>query len=164
MLALWRVAQAQEARLLGMPVADLSTLTMPGLGSVDVIHLCVDSGGCLAGLISIEPMNAAAGAVVQVETLVVAPSMQRRGIASMLLSAVLQRWPQHDVSVTTAIANAPALALYAGFGFRPLRFGSMGEAHVPVVKLLRTSGSAVTSGSDPAQSTDQRADADRPQR
>ncbi|MEO5732364.1 MAG: hypothetical protein ABIN96_03670, partial [Rubrivivax sp.] len=66
-------------------------------------------------------------------------------------TAVLQRWPLHDLTVTTATANAPALALYARFGFRPLRMGRMGTAGLPVVQLLRRATAPTVGGaSDPA--------------
>lgn len=155
MLALWRRAHVQEARLLGLPEAAVSAQALPGGHEAGdgAAHFGVDHDGRLVGLITLTGIdrqgcdndnnnndndnNDNSACFLNIDTLVVDPSRQRRGIASALLGFVLQRWPRHRLTVTTACANAPAIALYDGFGFRSLRFGTMGDSAVPVVQLLR---------------------------
>lgn len=58
------------------------------------------------------------GAVVDVERLVVAPRVFRRGIGATLVAAVLARAAGRPVVVATGRDNTPARALYRRAGFR----------------------------------------------
>ena len=53
-----------------------------------------------------------------VEARVVAPAWQRRGIGSALMIGLMRAHPQARLQVSTARANAPALALYQRLGFQ----------------------------------------------
>ena len=57
------------------------------------------------------------GRELEITRLVVDPAAHRQGIASALLAALEQRHPRTEFVVSTAQANAPALALYRRHGF-----------------------------------------------
>ncbi len=59
------------------------------------------------------------GDVVEIEKVMVHPSVHRRGIASALVSQIIERAPQSDIVVTTGRDNAPGVAMYAKHGFVP---------------------------------------------
>jgi GNAT superfamily N-acetyltransferase len=59
-----------------------------------------------------------AGDSVDIEKVMVSPTVLRRGIASALLGRVLDRASGREIRVATGRSNAPAVALYAKHGFR----------------------------------------------
>ncbi|WP_332663435.1 GNAT family N-acetyltransferase [Aeromicrobium sp.] len=55
---------------------------------------------------------------VEIEKVMVSPTVMRRGIASALLGQVVDRASGREILVATGRANTPAVALYAKHGFR----------------------------------------------
>lgn len=130
-------AYAQEAAL-------LQVSSFPPLErTVDDILRSADTfigarfGTDLAGALGIE--REAPNAVPWLSSLVVAPAFQRRGVASGLLSFFLGT--QHgEVMVSTDTRNAPALELYARFGFVPVNCRTVGEGMFEIVELKWNAG------------------------
>ncbi len=90
--------------------------------------------GRLAAVIEIE--RPAAGQL-HIASLAVRPEYFRRGLASALLAAVLAEPGIERITVDTAAANTPALALYRKFGFSLQRRWQTREG-IPMVTLVRT--------------------------
>ena len=63
---------------------------------------------------------------VEIEKIMVSPTVMRRGIASALLGRVLDRASGRDVLASTGRSNTPAVSLYAKHGF-----GIEAEEEVP---------------------------------
>ena len=74
---------------------------------------------------------------MHISSLVVAPHRQHQGIGRLLLAAALEQWRHAVLTVSTAAKNAPALSLYAKFGFKEYRRKSLGPEAVELVKLRR---------------------------
>lgn len=64
--------------------------------------------------------------VAEIDRVMVHPSAHRRGIASLMVTAMLDRLPGYDVVVTTGSDNPPGIAMYAKHGFE-----TVGEIEVP---------------------------------
>ena len=75
-----------------------------------------------------------------VNSLVVHPDHQRRGIGRSLLLEALRLGDGEAFAVSTAAKNAPALALYTSHGFVAYRFGTIGPEALALVKLRRPAG------------------------
>jgi ribosomal protein S18 acetylase RimI-like enzyme len=73
---------------------------------------------------------------VHIGSLVVRPERFRAGLASALLEHVLALRATRRLTVSTGVANAPALALYAGAGFAELKRWTT-EDGIPMVTLQR---------------------------
>ena len=137
-IAVLQPAYAQESQLLG--VTDFPPLqrTAIDVAASDDFHLGAWLSGTLAGVLALgrddDPDQLCIG------TLVVHPQYQRRGVARALMLALLQRTTGMQLAVATGQANAPALALYAAFGFVAYRHGAAGSPdgqQIPLVKLRR---------------------------
>jgi ribosomal protein S18 acetylase RimI-like enzyme len=119
--AVWAQAAAQEAALL--------KATLPPSGAASVAARAAFFLGAwdsddLLGALALGPGDEAGQ--LAITTLVVAPAWQRQGIARTLLAEALRRADARAgtvVTVVTAVANAPALALYRGCGFVEQRRG-----------------------------------------
>lgn len=78
-----------------------------------------------------------------VATLGVDPAYQRRGIGRQLLAAVEAHLPVPLLKLTVRVSNAPAIALYEQFGYRPAgrlaRYYPSGEDGL-VMERRRTAG------------------------
>jgi GNAT superfamily N-acetyltransferase len=72
---------------------------------------------------------------VCISSLVVHPQAQRRGIGLALLEAALDHAPHYVCKVQTGAANAPALALYARFGFEEIGRDWVGPERLELVHL-----------------------------
>lgn len=54
---------------------------------------------------------------IDIDRLIVAPPMQRRGVGSTLVRDLIRAETAKSIVVSTASLNAPAIALYQGLGF-----------------------------------------------
>jgi ribosomal protein S18 acetylase RimI-like enzyme len=88
---------------------------------VGVLSLCTCEDGC----------------GVNISSLVVLPDFQRRGIGRALLAAVTEKHGSTGITVQTAAANGPALALYESYRFTVYRRWSVGSEKLELVKLRR---------------------------
>ena len=132
MLAVQRAAYAIEAELIGYPRLPPLHETLEGLQATpEELWLC-EEGGELCGVVGLEQH---ADELV-IARLFVAPAAFRRGIGSALVEHALARARGRRVRVGTGARNAPALALYARFGFRRLDQGSPTPSR-GYVELLR---------------------------
>lgn len=133
-------AYAQEAALLGVTAFAPLQRTVDDLRADDDAYLGAFLGTRLVASLSIGPDTDAgeedAGQWL-ISSLVVQPEFQRRGIARTLLGEALRAGAGRVFTVTTGLANAPALALYQGLGFVPYRLGTAGSEELALVKLRR---------------------------
>ncbi|WP_374661525.1 GNAT family N-acetyltransferase [Inhella sp.] len=139
--ALLQQAYMQEALLLGVDPSQFPPLQHPvhalQTGGEDWIGAWQE--GQLVGALSLHA-DADDEAVGCIGALGVLPSEQRRGVATLLLHAALSRQGLgRPVSAQLALANAPALALFAQAGFKEWRRWSepMAGQRLRFVKLLR---------------------------
>jgi ribosomal protein S18 acetylase RimI-like enzyme len=132
---LMALAHAQEAALLQQHKVAPWAQTLQDIQSADEFFLVVTEAKDWCGLISVRPDDEPGQ--INIASLVVHPEHQRKGVASTLLTAALQRGHGAVFSVSTTAANAPALALYGRFGFEAYRWGTLGEAGLALVKLRR---------------------------
>lgn len=132
------VAYKQEAELLRVErfppleerVADILESSEEFVGAFD--------GEYLVGVLSVCPDDEGLG--LSISSLVVTPAQQRRGVGDALVKAALGRHSTSNFTVQTAAANAPALALYARFGFKEYRRWAVGNEPLELVKLSRAPG------------------------
>lgn len=114
-----RAAYEVEAALIG-------DRRIPGLteSAEDVLtaplswQLALDGTGAVVGAVG----TCDGDREIDIDRLVVDPAWHRRGVASALLATVLAQAADADlpVTVSTGRGNAPAIALYDRFGFRPI--------------------------------------------
>lgn len=112
LLRVQREAYLVEAALIGSdgipPLRDdLESLTTAGL----TWHGCRDGEGLLGAV-----ATTAAGGMVDIGRLVVAPRAFRQGVGTALVAHVLA-WAGGPVTVSTGRANTPARTLYERAGF-----------------------------------------------
>lgn len=129
------LAHAQEARLLQVEDFEPMAQAPEDLQQGDAVFLGALRGNELLACVSLVPDDEPGQ--IAIGTLVVHPTEQRRGLARALVTQALQRCAGQPVSVTTAVLNAPALALYRGLGFVEYRRGTLGAEAIEVVKLRR---------------------------
>lgn len=129
-------AYAQEAQRLGLRDFPPLARSVFDLQASPACHLGAWVDGRIVGGLAFAADGDEPGQWL-IESLVVDPPYQRRGWASRLLAAALSRRPQAVFAVATAAANAPALALYRGFGFEGWRRGTIGPQALPLLKLRR---------------------------
>ncbi|WP_199506095.1 GNAT family N-acetyltransferase [Geodermatophilus sp. TF02-6] len=107
-------AYAVEARLLGDDRIPALHEDLDGLRGAGLAWLgAVDGDGRLAGALAWSED----GGVLDVERLVVAPALARRGVGTALVRALLDRAGERPAVVATGRDNAPARALYERLGF-----------------------------------------------
>ena len=117
-VALQREAYAVEAALIGsdgIPALTESAEAVRAAGE-DWIGAADDDG--LVGAVSWREL---ADRTIDIHRLVVAPRAFRRGIATALLDALDERFPDRPMVVSTGRDNAPARELYARRGFVVVR-------------------------------------------
>ena len=132
MLAVQHAAYAIEAELIGYP--DLPPLheTLAALQATEEELWLCEEGDALVGVVGLEHGEDE----MVIARLFVAPAFFRRGIGSALVARALAQAGGRQVRVGTGARNAPALALYARFGFRRLDEGSPTPSR-GYVELLR---------------------------
>lgn len=129
-------AHLQEAAEIGAPAtASLQGRSVDEIMNSAEFYLGAHGHGELLGVLTVGP-DAEAGQVA-LTALVVSPKHQRRGVGSALVQQALDRGPGLVFSVTAGANNLPAMALYKSLGFVEYRWGHMGEAQLPMVKLRR---------------------------
>ena len=140
--AVWIDAYTQEAALLGArdfpPLRRASSDLLEHGESAFLATL--DSQ--LAGAVVLHQLPEAP--CVQINALVVAPNLQRRGVARALVEAVIHRYPGLALEVSTGVANTPALALYRQFGFFETGRHVVGPESLEIVTLQRAGRDAAT--------------------
>jgi len=130
--ALQRAAYALEGALLGAAHFPPAHVTAVDIATSPGQYLGALRDGELLGVIGVEPV-APAGTLIG--SLTVAPGHHRRGIGRALVGHVLRHFDARPVVVSTGTANAPALALYRGFGFVEGIRREAGAERIPVVEL-----------------------------
>jgi ribosomal protein S18 acetylase RimI-like enzyme len=131
-------AYSQEAKLLGVPSFPPLRRTLADIEGSDQRFFGAYLGATLVGVIALggDP----SGAAWDISSLVVLPECQRSGIARSLLASVVNQFPSRVLTVSTGVLNAPALALYAQFGFLESGRHLAGSEAIPVVDLCRPGG------------------------
>ena len=119
-----RVAYEQEAQLLGVSEFPLLKRTVADVQASAEQFFGAFLDGTLVGVVAVEPSEDRP--TLCISSLVVAPTAQRSGIGSALLREMLHRSASIAVVVSTASANARALALYRQFGFTEIGRGFAG--------------------------------------
>ena len=132
MLAVQHAAYAIEAELIGYP--DLPPLheTLATLQATEEELWLCEEGDAVVGVVGLEHGEDE----MVIARLFVAPACFRRGVGSALVAQALAQAGGRRVRVGTGARNAPALALYARFGFRRLDEGSPTPSR-GYVELLR---------------------------
>jgi ribosomal protein S18 acetylase RimI-like enzyme len=134
LLALQRVAYQSEADLIHYPALPPLHESLPQL---------IDCGESIFGWREDDKLCGAIGfssslIEIQICRLAVAPQARRRGIAAKLIQAVLVEAGPRPVTVSTAKANAPGIALYQSLGLY-LRSETTTPDGLPLVQLHRWS-------------------------
>lgn len=114
--ALLRQSYAAEAEVLGLDA--FPPLSRP---LADVQRAGASFYGCLEGerLVAVAEIEGDEQHGWNIASFAVDPALFRRGIGSGLLAYLLDELGAGVVTVATAAGNAPALGLYARFGFQP---------------------------------------------
>ena len=128
-------AYALERDLLGVASFPPLERTVDDVLRSDDRFLGAYLGERLVGVAALE--GDPSGACLVISSLVVSPGFQRRGVARSLLEAVGEAYPAHSLTVSTGLDNGPALALYAGFGFREVRRKVVGRDSIAMIELNR---------------------------
>lgn len=139
----WIAAYTQEAALLGAIDFPPLRRASSGLLVAGEAAYLANLEGQLAGAVVFHQLPETPS--VQIRALVVAPSMQRRGVARALVDAVARQHPSLTLEVSTGVANTPALALYRQFGFCETGRHVVGPESLEIVTLQRPGRDAVTS-------------------
>ncbi|MFI6989954.1 GNAT family N-acetyltransferase [Nonomuraea wenchangensis] len=113
LLAVQKAAYAVEAELIGDDRIPPLHESLAELRARDLRWLAAFDGGELSGAVA----WAESSDELDIDRLVVAPSMARRGIGRALVEAVLARAGGRRVVVSTGRDNVPARRLYEGLGF-----------------------------------------------
>ncbi len=125
--AVQMAAYAQEAELIGAKDFPPLNTTLDDILQSDEHFFGITDEGALLAVISLCEMN--------ICSLVVLPSHQRKGLASCLLRFAIEQGA--ELTVMTAVKNTPALALYALFGFADYQRCFKGQEALELVFLRR---------------------------
>ena len=133
--AVHRAAYAQEAALLGATHFPPLERTVRDLQALHEQFVAAFNGELVVGALGVEP-DEEPGAT-NIASLAVAPAWQRRRVARQFMAAVVEQHGNRPMTVQTGAANAPALALYAAFGFAECRRWLVGSEPLEMVGLRR---------------------------
>ncbi|WP_412760717.1 GNAT family N-acetyltransferase [Paraburkholderia tropica] len=128
-------AYLQEAKLLGVTWFPPLDRTAADIARSPDEFFGAYIGDVLVGVASMELCNTQFGA--SISSLTVLPQYQRRGVARELMSTLLATAGSQVITVSTGRKNAPALTLYAAFGFVPVSYRTIGEEQLQLVELRR---------------------------
>lgn len=113
LLTIQHAAYALEAELIGDDRIPPLHENDDDIRSADLLWLVAFSGSRPIGAVGWSEDEEE----LDIDRLVVAPEMHRRGVGSMLVSAVLQRASKRRVIVSTGMKNSPAKSMYERLGF-----------------------------------------------
>lgn len=133
--AVRRAAYLQEAALLGAVIFPPLNQTAADIQHIAEQFYAAWIDDVLVGAASVD-LSASPGRS-SLSSITVLPQFQRRGIASALLSTILQLDRSAEISVTTGSRNGPALSLYNAFGFRAFSYRTVGPENLELVELKR---------------------------
>ncbi len=133
--AVQQAAYLQEAELLGAVVFPPLSQTIADIQRMSDFFFGASFGEELVGVLSID--QSASPIRSSISSVTVTPAYQRRGVARMLLSIVLDADQSAEVIVSTGCRNMPALALYAAFCFEPCAYRTVGPEPLELVDLKR---------------------------
>jgi len=114
--------------------------TVQDIAQSNETYVGVYEGQCLVGVLGFSPGSGGIG--LNIDSLVVSPGHQRRGVARALLAEFVAQHRTRELTVQTGAKNAPALALYASFGFKEFKRCLLGEEQLELVQLRRESARA----------------------
>jgi ribosomal protein S18 acetylase RimI-like enzyme len=136
--AIHRVQQAAyrvEAELLGVTRFAPLDQTVAEIRASGALYYGNHANNELVGVLACE--LGAGDAPCNIDALVVMPEWHRRGIATHLLMHLEWKHPGRAFTVSTGIRNAPALALYRGWGFVEYAREIKGADPIEIVRLRR---------------------------
>ncbi len=139
-------AYSQEAKLLGAVSFPPLQRSIADIEGTNERFFGAYLDGTLVGVVALEGDPSSAAMVIS--SLVVLPAFQRLGVGRSLLSTVVNEFPSQVLTVSTGLQNAPALALYAEFGFVELRRHLVGAEEMPVVEFCRRALTLPSIGED----------------
>jgi ribosomal protein S18 acetylase RimI-like enzyme len=117
-LEVQRAAYAVEAELIGSDGIPALTESLDELRAAPEDWLGVVDVDGLAGAVSWRELD---DGIIDIHRLIVAPRAFRRGVATALLDALDDAFPDRAMVVSTGAANEPARTLYERRGFRLVR-------------------------------------------
>ena len=130
-------AYTQEAALLGAREFPPLYRTVQDIARSGETYCGVYEDQCLVGALGFS--SGSRGIGLNIDSLVVLPGHQRRGVAHALMTEFVAQHGAENLTVQTGAKNAPALALYAGFGFKEFARCMLGEEQLELVQLRRES-------------------------
>ncbi len=138
--AVWVAAYALEAKWIGVRRFEPLERTAESIRSSPEEFFAAFIDGTIIGAIGVERASDAPRNTLHIGSLVVMPTHLRRGVGRRLLQAVIDTYPAHDLTVSTAVRNTAALALYAKHGFVQGAHRIVGAERIEVVSLSRAAG------------------------
>jgi len=134
--AIRMAAYAQEAALLRADPFPPLERTVEDVRADPAQHYGAHLDGMLAGVVSL----ACGEDVVDIESLVVAPACQRRGIGAALVRFSITHAGRRRLTVSTGVGNLPAVALYRSLGFAETGRRLVGPQPLEVAAFVRPPG------------------------
>lgn len=136
--AVWMAAYALEARWIGVRRFEPLERTAESIRTSAEQFLAAFIDGTIIGVIGVERESVAPHDTLHIGSLVVMPTHLRRGVGRRLLQALIDTYPAHDLTVSTALRNTAALALYSRFGFIQGARQIVGAEQIEIVSLCRS--------------------------
>jgi ribosomal protein S18 acetylase RimI-like enzyme len=130
-------AYTREAALLGVSNFPPLHRTVQDIARSGETYCGVYEGQVLVGALGFS--SGSGGHGLNIDSLVVSPGHQRRGVARTLLAEFVTQHGTQELTVQTGAKNAPALTLYACFGFKEFKRCVLGEEQLELVQLRRES-------------------------
>jgi ribosomal protein S18 acetylase RimI-like enzyme len=130
------LAYAQEAKLLDAKHFPLLLVTVKDIRISKEQFIAAFDDDRIVGAISVEVDNETSGWCIA--SLVVDPQFQKRGIATLLISEVVNSFGRTSLSVQTGAKNLPALSLYKKHNFVEFSRFFVDDHSLELVQLRRT--------------------------
>lgn len=142
--AVHMAAYAQEAALLGVSDFPPLSMTAQDIRQSEEQFFAAFDGETIIGAVSVEPPELASWSGqkldhggVHIASLIVHPQRQREGVGLRLMEAIIAAHGSQPMTVSTALANTPALALYEKLGFVRGAQRTVGNEPIEIVLLRR---------------------------